>query len=129
MKRTLAILSIIILAVLPVMAQGWTMQRNDRYISATQVSAPTASFQSTSAMVGSGSAYSANPTLNADGTASYQSSYSPVSTPSGPNRGKKAGGVEPTDDDEELPLGDGLFLLALLALGYAARKRTSILES
>ena len=105
-----------------------------------EATAPASSFQSTSAMNGSGSSYSANPTLNTDGTASY-------SSPSkGPLRGKKAdldgdgfddetgeavsnpwgtGGGEQTIDnhginDVDNPIGDAVLPLLLMSLAFCA---------
>lgn len=75
---------------------------------------PNAAFQSTSAMTGSGSQYSANPTLNENGTATYEgASYSPAKAPAtGP---KKIGGQV-----LEGPLGDAVLPLMLMALAFGA---------
>ena len=74
--------------------------------------APTASFQSTSTMSGSGSAYSSNPSLNDDGTAAYNSaSYAPARAISGPNR------IAPvTPEGDPTPVGDEILPLLLMAL-------------
>jgi len=91
---------------------------------AQKVEQPNAVFHSTSTMMGSGSQYSANPTLNADGTAAYEgATYSPAKAPGGPRR---IGNPGETDDGNE-PLGDALIPLTLLALAYiiirAARRK------
>ena len=57
---------------------------------------PNAVFQSTSTMTGSGSSYSANPTLNSDGTASYNEATTSTRN-SGPRRAK----MEGEDDDHD----------------------------
>ena len=83
--------------------------------------APAAVFQSTSTLAGSGSAWSATPMLGEDGTA-----YDPSVSPRGPRRMKM-------DDDEEpavietptgkQPLGDAVWPLMLMAIGYVVWKR------
>ena len=51
------------------------------------VVAPIATFQSTSTMQGSGSTYSSNPMLNAEGQATYTTQESsPAYSPGGPRR-------------------------------------------
>ena len=96
---------------------------------------PNAVFQSTSTMTGSGSSYSANPTLNSDGTASYNEATTSTRN-SGPRRAK----MEGEDDDwghnpqigegnEGSPLGDTLLPLLLMSLTfcgylYLRRKRS-----
>ena len=72
--------------------------------------APTYTFQSTSTMVLSGSRYSST-TASIDGIYTASS----ISTPSGP---RKAGAIN-GEDDGDLPLGDGTWILMLLAVGYA----------
>ena len=87
---------------------------------------PMNSFRSTSVMQGSGSAYSANPLLNTDGTASYQgASYSPkrpgqIRKDGNPFEG---GGILPSNPVEPgTPLGDGLIPLLLMALVFMSVK-------
>ena len=78
--------------------------------------APNATFQSTSAMQGTGSAYSANPSLNAEGMAIY--TEQPVSSDyasSGPRRI-----VTPGNSGTQQPLGDALIPLLLMALAFLA---------
>lgn len=88
-----------------------------------QVAAPAATFQSTSTLVGSGSAYSATPMLGEDGTASYNgASYAPAK---GPRKATMEG-----DDDEipintpgqvgsQAPIGDAVLPLLLMASAFA----------
>jgi len=91
---------------LPAMAQTWT----------NQTSAPTAAFHSTSTLSGSGSAYSATPMLNTDGTAAFSGADQSVPNyaPSGPRR---VGPPIPTGDPT--PLGDALIPLLVMALAFA----------
>lgn len=129
MKQNLAIIAIFVVAAvmaLPAVAQqfntfGGTM-------------APQTSFQSTSTMVGTGSAYSSNPMLNSNGTAVYNgASY-------GPHKAKKDGygdnpwgtgeseqsGTDHNMQDPGQPLGDAvlpLMLCALIYAGWQIRKR------
>lgn len=90
---------------------------------------PLAEFQSTSAMKGSGSAYSSNPMINADGTASYRgASYKPAQA-----SGVRKGPVK-TDGDKDgpaFPIGDAVLPLMLMALGYGiwrVRKKSSTVK-
>ena len=81
-------------------------------------------FQSTSVMSGSGSAYTANPVLNEDGTASYDGAEGTTrigkirrdpatpGTPSTPG----AGG-------EQFPMGDAVLPLMMLAMAYMLVRR------
>lgn len=76
---------------------------------------PSSSFGSTSSMMGSGSSYASDPSLNAYGMAEAPT-YAP-------NRGRTAGVVTPSDDpadDYNQPIGDAVPFLLLLAGGYAA---------
>ena len=97
---------------LPTMAQPFEDKDNP----SIGQNVPDATFQSTSTLRGSGSAYSATPMLNADGTASYEGS----GTPTGPRRAP-----EPISVDEDIPEGGGLNtpvgdgVLPLLALAMA----------
>lgn len=87
-----------------------------------RATAPSATFQSTSAMQGSGSAYSSNPMLNSNGIATLDGSETPAQAPSGP---RKASVFD--DDDEDMPIGDAVLPLLLLAGMYliirVARRR------
>ena len=89
-------------------------------------------FKSTSTMTGSGSQYSANPTLNSDGTAAMNgASYSPAKVSSGPHRAP--GDVQEPEgglDVGEPPVGDPVLPLMLCALAfgmfvYFRRKRSA----
>lgn len=85
-------------------------------------------FQSTSTLSGSGSSYSSNPSLNSDGTASYEgASYTPAQAPghghikrdpSNPFGDETIGG---TDNPMEpgTPIGDVFWPLMLLTCVYA----------
>ena len=91
---------------------------------ATTATAPTATFQSTSAYSSQWNQDAQQSMLNADGTVN-----SGAYMTSGPNRAKKDDPVLPPNPDVDpndpgnVPLGDGLFLLALLALGYGIVRR------
>jgi hypothetical protein len=115
MKNNIA--TLIVIVMLAVFALPAKAQQFNTFGGAV---APQASFQSTSTMVGTGSAYSSNPMLNDDGTATYNgASYSPAEAPSGP---KKVGGHA----QEGTPIGDAVLPLMLCALAYLifrARKR------
>ncbi len=80
---------------------------------------PEVSFQSTSTMTPVGSTYSSNPALNDDGTAySPSQASSPARAGSGPR--KIGPGVSETiDEKDKVPIGDGTWILMLLAVGYA----------
>ena len=120
MKQNLAIIAIIVVAA--VIALPAAAQQFNTFGGAV---APQASFQSTSTMVGTGSAYSSNPMLNSDGTATYNGAVA-----SGPNKAKKDGiwdsGTLP-DKPYDGPIGDAVLPLMLCALAYlivrATRKR------
>lgn len=77
---------------------------------------PNAAFQSTSAMTGSGSQYSANPTLNESGTATYEgASYSPAAAPAAaPAKGPRKDWTIEGD-----PIGDAVLPLMLMAGAFA----------
>ena len=79
--------------------------------------APQATFQSTSTMAGSGSAYSANPTLNADGIATY--TEQPASSDYATGGPRKI--VTPGNRGTQQPLGDALIPLLIMAFIYALR--------
>ena len=115
MKRIVMIIMAVALVALPTMAQNLSSEDQLQ----TQ-------FQSTSTLQGSGSAYSANPALNADGTAynpteSSTPAQAPAQAPSGPRRINPI--AAPT------PIGDPVLPLMLMALAYMglrlfrARKR------
>ncbi len=108
MKNNIA--TLIVIVMLAVFALPAKAQQFNTFGGAV---APQASFQSTSTMQGSGSAYSSNPMINSDGTASYEgASYSPAQAPSGPNKAKQGWTIEGT------PIGDAVLPLMLCALAY-----------
>lgn len=115
MRKKLVLLMILAAALiaLPALAQNFGSQSADQ---------PNASFQSTSTMTGSGSSYSANPTLNSDGTAAYSNASYSSSQNSGPRRAKHStdtpGEVDTTVDKENSPLGDTLLPLLLMSLAF-----------
>ena len=119
MKRVILISSLLLTISFTVVAQivGATQGGEQKAFGAT---APSATFQSTSSMSSSGSTYSANPELNADGTAAYQGeTYSPAKTI------RRAGGVRKNSfgDNQDnpgdpSPLGDAMLPLTLLACAY-----------
>ena len=86
-------------------------------------SAPSATFQSTSIMSGSGSEYSANPALNADGTAAYSSGSS--ESPKKIYKPIRRDPANPIIDDpkNDNPLGDVVWPLMLLLCAYAGYKK------
>lgn len=100
------------LMALPTMAQTFGTQKKEQ---------PSAVFQSTSALQGSGSQYSANPMLNADGTASYNGVS--ASAPSGPRHAKMEGNNNPNPDvggdgNTPTPLGDAVIPLLFMSLAF-----------
>ena len=126
MKRLMMILMAAALVALPAIAQSFGSKRsveNDQQ--AAQNYTTTEPFRSTSAMQTSGSVYSANPTLEGNGTASYGGSVNPK------NRGlRKADNNHDGYDDEtglpvtsgtggsQQPLGDAVLPLLLFACAY-----------
>ena len=125
MRKKLVLLMILAgaLIALPATAQTFGAQQAEQ---------PNAVFQSTSTMTGSGSTYSANPTLNTDGTAAYNG----AAASSGPHRAKKedpdpfSGGTVSEDPIDTSPLGDALLPLLLMSLAfcgylYLRRKRSA----
>ena len=113
--------------VLPTMAQGWNNQQQKQRGLHTM---PSAAFQSTSTMSGSGSSYSSNPMLNSDGTAAYNDgASSPAKAPGGPHRAP-----DPISLDDDIPEGGGLYtplgdaalpllLMSLAFCGYIYLRR------
>jgi len=107
MKKILFVLLVALVA-LPTMAQNFKEQ--DQQV-----------FRSTSTLTPSGSQYSAQPMLNADGTA-----YNPAAatTPSGPRRAKAETGDDeieintPGKTGSEAPIGDAVLPLTLMALAF-----------
>ena len=110
MKRIIMILMAAALVALPTMAQNFKNQNTDDRVQ-------TQAFQSTSTMTPVGSAYSSNPSLNADGTA-YNPSSAATPAQSGP---RKIGPTVSSDIDEKdkVPVGDAVLPLTLFALAFA----------
>ena len=89
----------------------------DQQLARVYTEAPAAVFQSTSTLAESGSAWSATPMLNADGTA-----YDPLVSPSGPRKMRMG------DDEDEpavietptgkQPIGDAVLPLMIMALAF-----------
>ena len=125
MRRVIGLISLLLALSFSATAQiiGATQQEEQNAFGAT---APGATFQSTSTMSGSGSTYSANPELNADGTATYEgASNAPAKSP------KRPGGVRKNDWENPLlqPIGDAVLPLMLMSLAfgmfvYFRRKRS-----
>ena len=104
MKNKLITLILAAVLALPAMAQQFGTKEPD-----TQ-------FQSTSGMTPSGSAYSSEPMLGADGTATYSSATAPAQPPV--SGARKVG--PPTPEGDPTPIGDGAWALVLIAGLYAA---------
>ena len=106
-KRIIMMIVGVALLALPATAQTFGTQQAEQ---------PNAVFQSTSSMQGSGSTYSANPTLNSDGIAAY--SGSSTSSSSGPRHAKKdepwGTGTLPKEPQDVQPLGDAVLPLMLM---------------
>ena len=111
-KLVIMIIMGVALIALPTMAQSFAAQ---------QVEQPNALFQSTSTMAATGSAYSANPTLNSDGTASYEGQETSTPLSRGTHKAKKA--IEP-GEEAWVPLGDAVLPLLLLACAYLIMRAT-----
>lgn len=121
MKRVFVVSSLLLVISFTAMAQifGATQGEEQPAFGAT---APSAVFQSTSSMSGSGSAYSANPTIGEDGSAAYEgASYSPAKA-SRPGGIKKNPIVDDENDEGNVPLGDAVWPLMLLLCAYAIYK-------
>ena len=113
----------VLLVSMPAMAQ-WG---NDNQVGA---SAPSTTFQSTSTMSGSNSAYASNPNIDNDGMAAAPSNRRTI----GARRNDEIGNptVDPEDEGNE-PIGDAILPMLLLAAAYGAvrvyrRKRRSELR-
>ena len=120
--RIETILMIGLLAMMPIVASAVeykTMYQPagyDRQQTTMLAEAPTAAFQSTSTLTGSGSAYTATPMLAEDGTATYDGA-------SGPKRVLRAPGTPSTpgqgSNENQFPLGDGIIPLLIMLMAYA----------
>lgn len=121
MKKNLKKLSLVVMAVL--MALTVTAQT---YQSSAmgQDKAQSTSFKSTATMPSSGSSYSANPTINANGQAVFGGSESPAA---GPRRVKMDGTGTPGtpstpgqgSQENQFPIGDATLPMALFAMVFA----------
>ena len=125
MRRVIGLISLLLALSLSATAQiiGATQQEEQQAFGA---SAPSAAFQSTSTMSGSGSTYSANPELNADGSATYEgASYAPAKSIRRPG-GVRKDGFNDTEHqnnpNDPTPLGDAVLPLMLLLCAYAVYK-------
>ena len=125
MKKVIVISSLLLAISFTAVAQiaGPTQQEEQNAFGA---SAPSAAFQSTSALPASGSEYTPNPELNADGTAAYQGeTYSPAKAARRPE-GVRTHTSNPRDPT---PIGDAVLPLLLMSLAfgmfvYFRRKRS-----
>ncbi len=132
MKRVILISSLLLTISFTAVAQifGATQGGEQKAFGAT---APSATFHSTSALPASGSEYTSNPTLNADGTAAYQGeTYSPAKAirRSGGVRKNSFGGENQDNPGDPTPLGDAALPLLLMSLTfcgylYLRRKRSA----
>ncbi len=130
MKKVIVISSLLLAISFTAVAQifGATQGGEQKAFGAT---APSATFQSTSSMSGSGSAYSSNPTLNADGTAAYLGEANSSSkTNHQPRRAKKEDENNPVITDGDNPIGDAVLPLLFMSLAfgmfvYFRRKRSA----
>jgi len=128
MRRVIGLISLLLALSFSAMAQifGATQQEKQQAFGA---SAPSAAFQSTSTMSGSGSTYSANPELNADGSATYEgASYAPAKSIRRPGGVRKDGDGDedesnPGKTNYDNPLGDAVLPLMLLLCAYAGYKK------
>ena len=120
MKRVFVVSSLLLVISFTAMAQIFGATQGEEQ-PAFGASAPSATFQSTSIMSGSGSEYSANPTLNADGTAAYSSGSS--ESPKKIYKPIRRDPSNPIIDDHDNPLGDVVWPLMLLLCAYAGYKK------
>lgn len=119
---------IVILAMMPIMMSAVEYKNMYQPVEGrmqpgaqVQTTSPSATFQSTSTLTGSGSALSATPMLGADGTATLGGA---VNAPGGPRRENTNPNpvVDETDDDGNTPIGDAVLPLLLLALAYLSTR-------
>lgn len=110
------IVVIALIAMLPMVVSAVTY--NNRYNEQEAV-VPAAAFQSTSVLVGSGSGLVSSPKLNTDGTVSAEAFIAGQSASAHEHPGRPKTIAPPVPEGDPTPLGDGLFALLLLAIGYA----------
>ena len=122
MKRVFVVSSLLLVISFTAMAQIFGATQGEEQ-PAFGASAPSATFQSTSIMSGSGSEYSANPALNADGTAAYSSGSS--ESPKKIYKPIRRDPANPIIDDpkNDNPLGDVVWPLMVLLCAYAGYKK------
>ena len=114
---------VVLLTVLPIVANAVEYKNMyrptgyDRQRTTMLAETPTAVFQSTSTLAGSGSAYSATPILAEDGTATYEGAGGPRRAPSTPGTPSTPG---QGSQENQFPLGDAFIPLLLFALAYGA---------
>ena len=108
MKKIMMIIMAVALVALPTKAQNFGGQSAEDKV---QMQA----FQSTSTMAPVNSQYSANPSLNEDGTA-----YSPAARTSGPKKAKTGLPDLPNTEGKQdnTPIGDAVLPLMLMALAF-----------
>lgn len=114
MRKFVMMIMVVALTALPAMAQVFGQQQSQQF----GAQAPNAQIQSTSTFSGSGSSYSSNPTLNSDGTATFNgAASSSAKLPGGPRRV-----IEDESDpgplDPGSPVGSPVLPLLLLACAY-----------
>ena len=117
MKNKVKLIMIAIMAAafaLPAMAQ---MNANTQQWG---TNVPAASFQSTSTMQSSGSAYSTTPLLNADGTALYNGAPENDNASGHPGTIRRVG--PPTPEGDPTPVGDGVWVMMLMAMLFCGVK-------
>ena len=137
MKKSIAIVSIVLMAILPALmgaAQAGAVEYKSTYratqntnyriqsVAPAAATAPVATFQSTSAYSDQWSGEQPSTLLNSDGsvnTGAYMGG--------GPRRAKKdeinnPGDPDDDDDSGNVPLGEGLLALMFLACAYAISK-------
>ena len=124
MKRVFVVSSLLLVISFTAMAQIFGATQGEEQ-PAFGASAPSAVFQSTSSMSGSGSAYSANPTIGEDGSAAYEgASYSPAKAAKKPGSIRRDPSNPVIDDPKnDNPLGDVVWPLMLLLCAYAGYKK------
>ena len=140
MKKSIAIVSIILMTILPALmgaAQAKAVQYKSTYRGvrtqpvygiATTAAAPGTSFQSTSAYSGQWSNETSEALLNNDGSVN-----SGAYMTSGPNRAKKDDPImppnpDPTKDPNDtgnVPFGEGVLALLMMAGSYAVARKKS----
>lgn len=125
MKRVFVVSSLLLVISFTAMAQIFGATQGEEQ-PAFGASAPSATFHSTSALPSSGSEYSANPTIGADGSASYEgASYSPAKAgrPGGIRKDPGNPFADNPNTQDNTPLGDVVWPLMLLLCAYAGYKK------